>query len=59
MSCDELGPGTDRPRGQSAYRLLQGVIVDGARAFVVVLAMAFGSIILKLCIDRFRHFRAA
>jgi uncharacterized membrane protein YjjP (DUF1212 family) len=34
--------------------LLQDVIVDGATAFVVVLAMAFGLIIPKLCIDRFR-----
>jgi hypothetical protein len=33
------------------------VIVDGATAFVVVLAMAFGLIIPKLCIDRFRQTR--
>ena len=32
-------------------RTLQDVIVDGATAFVVVLAMAFGLIIPKLCID--------
>jgi uncharacterized membrane protein YjjB (DUF3815 family) len=37
--------------------LLQDVIVDGATAFVVVVAMAFGLIIPKLCIDRFRHGR--
>jgi uncharacterized membrane protein YjjB (DUF3815 family) len=35
--------------------LLQDVIVDGATAFVVVLAMAFGLIIPKLCIDRIRR----
>jgi len=39
--------------------LLPDVIVDGATAFVVVLAMALGLIIPKLCIDRFRHPRAA
>ncbi len=39
--------------------LLQNVIVDGATAFVVVLAMAFGLIIPKLCIDRLRHADAA
>lgn len=38
--------------------LLQDVIVDGATAFVVMLAMAFGLIIPKLCIDRFRHGQA-
>jgi uncharacterized membrane protein YjjP (DUF1212 family) len=32
--------------------LLQAVIVDGATAFVVVLAMVFGLIIPKLCMDR-------
>jgi uncharacterized membrane protein YjjP (DUF1212 family) len=32
--------------------LLQDVVGDGATAFVVVLAMAFGLIIPKLCIDR-------
>jgi uncharacterized membrane protein YjjP (DUF1212 family) len=32
--------------------LLQDVVVDGATAFTVVLAMAFGLIIPKLCIDR-------
>jgi uncharacterized membrane protein YjjP (DUF1212 family) len=35
--------------------LLQDVIVDGATAFVVMLAMAFGLIIPKLCIDRLLH----
>jgi uncharacterized membrane protein YjjP (DUF1212 family) len=35
--------------------LLRDVIVDGATAFVVVLAMACGLIIPKLCIDRFHH----
>jgi uncharacterized membrane protein YjjP (DUF1212 family) len=35
--------------------LVRDVLVDGATAFVVVLAMAFGLIIPKLCIDRFRH----
>ena len=35
--------------------LLQDVIVDGATAFVIVLAMAFGLIIPKLCIDHFHH----
>jgi uncharacterized membrane protein YjjP (DUF1212 family) len=35
--------------------LLQNVVVDGATAFVVMLAMAFGLIIPKLCIDRFRQ----
>ena len=34
--------------------LLQDVIVDGATAFVIVLAMVFGLIIPKLCIDRYR-----
>jgi uncharacterized membrane protein YjjB (DUF3815 family) len=38
--------------------LLQDVIVDGATAFVVMLAMAFGLIIPKLCIDRFRQGQA-
>jgi hypothetical protein len=38
---------------------LQNVIIDGATAFVVVLAMAFGLIIPKLCIDGFRHADAA
>jgi hypothetical protein len=37
--------------------LLQDVIVDGATAFVVVLAMGFGLIIPKLCLDRHRHAR--
>jgi uncharacterized membrane protein YjjP (DUF1212 family) len=46
--------GAEAPTG-----LLRDVIVDGATAFVVVLAMAFGLIIPKLCIDRFRaHARA-
>jgi hypothetical protein len=35
--------------------LLHDVIVDGASAFVVVLAMAFGLIIAKLCIDCFHQ----
>jgi uncharacterized membrane protein YjjP (DUF1212 family) len=35
--------------------LLQDVIVDGTTAFMVVLAMAFGLIIPKLCIDRYSH----
>jgi uncharacterized membrane protein YjjB (DUF3815 family) len=38
--------------------LLQDVMIDGATAFVVVLAMVFGLIIPKLCIDRYRHPRA-
>jgi uncharacterized membrane protein YjjP (DUF1212 family) len=38
--------------------LLQDVIVDGATAFVVMLAMAFGLIIPKLCIDRFHQVKA-
>jgi hypothetical protein len=38
--------------------LRQGVIIDAATAFVVVLAMAFGLIIPKLCIDRFRRAHA-
>jgi uncharacterized membrane protein YjjP (DUF1212 family) len=38
--------------------LLPDVIADGATAFVVVLAMAFGLIIPKLCFDRFRHAHA-
>jgi hypothetical protein len=33
--------------------LLQDVIADAATAFVVLLAMAFGLIIPKLCIDHF------
>lgn len=40
---------------QAPTSLLQDVIVDGTTAFVVMLAMAFGLIIPKLCIDRFRH----
>jgi uncharacterized membrane protein YjjB (DUF3815 family) len=44
--------GADAPTG-----LLRDVIVEGATAFVVVLAMAFGLIIPKLCIDRFRQMR--
>ena len=39
--------------------LLQDVIVDGATAFVIVLAMALGLIIPKLCFDRFRDARRA
>jgi len=39
--------------------LLQDVIVDGATAFVIVLAMALGLIIPKLCFDRFRDPRRA
>ena len=39
--------------------LLQDVVVDGATAFVVMLAMAFGLIIPKLCIDHFRDPHAA
>jgi uncharacterized membrane protein YjjP (DUF1212 family) len=34
--------------------LLQDVIVDGTTAFVVVLAMVFGLLIPKLCMDRYR-----
>jgi uncharacterized membrane protein YjjP (DUF1212 family) len=45
--------GANAPTG-----LLQEVIVDGATAFVVMLAMAFGLIIPKLCIDRFRQGQA-
>jgi uncharacterized membrane protein YjjP (DUF1212 family) len=41
--------GTKAPAG-----LLRNVVADGATAFLVVLAMAFGLIIPKLCIDRFR-----
>ncbi|HWM66401.1 MAG TPA: threonine/serine exporter family protein [Steroidobacteraceae bacterium] len=40
---------------QAPAGLLQAVVADGATAFVVVLAMAFGLIIPKLCIDHFRH----
>jgi len=38
--------------------VLQDVIVDGSTAFVVVLSMAFGLIIPKLCMDHFRHTHA-
>ena len=44
---------------QAPPRLLQDVIADAATAFLVVLAMAFGLIIPKLCIDHFHHARAA
>jgi uncharacterized membrane protein YjjP (DUF1212 family) len=38
--------------------LVQDVIVDGATAFVVVLAMVFGLIIPKLCMDQPKRARA-
>jgi hypothetical protein len=49
-----IAVGAKNPTG-----LLQDVIVDGATSFVVMLAMAFGLIIPKLCIDRFHHADAA
>jgi uncharacterized membrane protein YjjB (DUF3815 family) len=45
--------------GKAPTGLLQNVIVDGATAFLIVLAMTFGLIIPKLCIDRLRHAHAA
>jgi hypothetical protein len=38
--------------------LLQEVIVDGATAFLVMLAMVFGLIIPKLCMDQPKRARA-